>query len=155
MLTFALALTLAAQSVITTDAAQEAELPTYWVTEYPLIIKPLVDDYRRCLNYADRRFRQEADFAAQHAEDIPRCEKLKAKLVRKSEEALRQGRWSEVLAPEKAGDVFRTVAEVHISRGRDFDRQLMRQYAMQEARVVPTDLTNEVIPNEASTNVEN
>ncbi|NVE95354.1 hypothetical protein [Altererythrobacter lutimaris] len=150
MLTTALALTLTMQAAPNMDQAVETALPTYWVTEYPIIIKPLVDDYRRCLNYADRRFRREADFAEQHAADIPRCEKLKAKLVRQSEEALRQGRWSEVLAPEKAGDVFRTVAEVHVSRGRDFDRQLMRQYAMQEARMVPTDLTNEVIPNEAS-----
>lgn len=123
--------------------------PAYWVTEYPLIIQPLVNDYRRCLNYADRRFRGVADFEQQHAEDLPRCEKVKQQLVAKSEEALRQGRWSEVLEPERAGDVFRTVGQVHVERGRAFDRQLMSIYTMQEAREVPTDLTNEEVTTHA------
>ncbi|WP_394730296.1 hypothetical protein [Altererythrobacter sp. GH1-8] len=143
------ALALSLQSAPETAALEELRRPTTWITEYPIIIQPLVQDYRRCLNYADRRFRGEADFEAQHAADLPRCEKLKAKLVAKSEEALSHGRWSEVLAPERAGDVFRTVAQVHVERGRAFDRQLMSIYYVQQAREVPTDLMNEEVPTNA------
>lgn len=114
--------------------------PETWVTEYPIIIRPLVQDYRRCLNYADRRFRGLADFEQQHSEDLPRCEKLKTKLVRKSEKALSQGRWSEFLEPSRAHQVFETVALVHISRGRDFDNQLKFMRQQQLSRRVNTDI---------------
>ena len=133
----------------TSDAVEGREEP-YWITEYPIIIQPLVHDYRRCLNYADRRFRGEADFEEQYAADLPRCEKLKQKLIAKSERALRTGRWGEVLAPERAGDVFRTVADEHVARGRDFDRQLMALHYAQQARQVSTELTNEEIPTDVT-----
>lgn len=139
-MSIAAALALTMQTTTGTPQVVAPDNPETWVTEYPIVIQPLVHDYRRCLNYADRRFGGEADFEMQHRSDLPRCAKLKSKLVQKSERALMQGTWSELLEPERAGDVFDTVEYVHIARGRDFDQQLMLLYRQQQARVVNTDL---------------
>ena len=138
-----LAATLAMQGLVEIPQAVVPDNPETWVTEYPRVIQPLVHDYRRCLNYADRRFRGLADFEQQHSEDLPRCAKLKEMLIEKSEEALREGRWSEYLAPERAHEVFDTVGYIHIARGRDFDNQLNFMRAQQERRIVNTDFAPE------------
>ena len=140
MITATLALSLAMQAASEIPQAIAPEDPETWVTEYPIVIQPLVQDYRRCLNYADRRFRGMADFEEQHRADLPRCEKLKTKLVRKSSEALSQGSWGDLLAPERAHEVFDTVGFVHIARGRDFDNQLLLMRRQQAARNVNTDI---------------
>ena len=139
----ALAATLAMQAAIEIPQAIAPDDPATWVTEYPRVIQPLVEDYRRCLNYADRRFRGLADFEEQHAADLPRCAEKKAKLIALSQEALRDGRWSELLAPERAHEVFDTVDYVHIARGRDFDNQLKFMRSQLARRTVNTDLAAE------------
>ena len=73
-ITLALAPLIALQSAGTAPVAIENDAPETWTLEYPRIIQPYVEDYRRCLTIRLRRVTGEADFEMQHRDDVAACD---------------------------------------------------------------------------------
>jgi hypothetical protein len=71
----------ALQSVGEAPVAVKNDDPKTWVVEYPRLIRPYVQDYRRCLNLSNRRVTGVADFEEQHRADVPRCAEERAEAV--------------------------------------------------------------------------
>ena len=72
---------LALQSVGEAVVAIKNDNPETWSVEYPRLIQPYVQDYRRCLAVTNRTVTGVANFEAQHAADLPRCAERRAKAI--------------------------------------------------------------------------
>ena len=122
-LTLLLAPLMALQGAGQTPIAIENDTPETWTLEYPRIIQPFVDDYRRCLNAQMRWVRGEADFEAQHRADLPRCSDEFDDASEGANEALAGRSGYEDYTPDDVRDVFDHIGRIHIARGADLDGQ--------------------------------
>ena len=95
--------------------------PETWTVEYPLLIKPQVASYRRCLAVTDRRIAGKADFEAQHAGDVTRCTKARETAITEANAALAGAKTT--LSPEEVEHLFTNIGRIHVARGRDLDLQ--------------------------------
>lgn len=122
------ALTLAAlQSTGDTVVAIKNDDPETWVVEYPRVIRPYVEDYRRCLNLADRRMSGVADFELQHRSDIPRCASERAEAVASANRVLDGAKAT--MSGAEIETLFENIGRIHVLRGRDLDQQFARNLA--------------------------
>ena len=101
------------------------DAPETWVVEYPQTISPLVQDYRRCLNAADRRVRGQADFEVQHRADVTRCEAVSAAAQADARRIVANRAASEEFTPDDVAPTFDHIGRVHIARGADLDKQFL------------------------------
>ena len=109
------------QGAASTAVAIENDNPETWVVEYPRLIQPYVQNYRRCLNVTNRRVTGQADFEIQHRSDIPRCNDVRVESIASSNTELRGARTT--MSPEQIDVLFTNIGKIHIARGRDLDEQ--------------------------------
>lgn len=137
MISTAIALAMGLQGTAAAPAAEEIgrDLETgqkQWTFEYDIAILPYIEDYKRCLNYANRIARGAPDFEEQHREDLPRCADVKAKAVAASKDVLERRGLTEIMSFEDVDRTFEVVGLIHIERGRHIDTQFadrVRAYA--------------------------
>ena len=124
-ITLALAPLLALQSAGTAPVAIENDAPETWTLEYPRIIQPYVEDYRRCLTIRLRRVTGEADFEMQHRDDVAACdtESQEAQIAALSALSGR-GDYSDYTADD-IREIFEHIGRSHIARGADLDQQFL------------------------------
>ncbi len=122
---------LALQSVGEAVVAVKNDNPETWSVEYPRLIQPFVQDYRRCLGVTNRNVTGVANFEAQHAADLPRCAERRARAVADSNAALAGAKTA--MTPEEVEQLFTNVGRIHIARGADLDKQFRQRLAGAEA----------------------
>lgn len=122
---------LALQSVGEAVVAIKNDNPETWTVEYPRLIQPYVQDYRRCLKVTNRTVTGIANFEAQHAADLPRCAEQRAKAVADSNAALAGAKTA--MSPEEVDQLFTNIGRIHIARGADLDQQFTSRMAGAEA----------------------
>jgi hypothetical protein len=122
---------LALQSVGETVVAIKNDNPETWSVEYPRLIQPFVQDYRRCLGVTNRTVTGIANFEAQHAADLPRCAARRAKAVADSNAALEGARTA--MTPDEVEQLFTNIGRIHVARGADLDKQFRQRLAGAEA----------------------
>ncbi len=112
--------------------AIENDAPETWTLEYPRVIQPYIEDYRRCLTGQMRRVTGEANFEDQHRSDVPRCNDERAAAEQSSNAAVSgRGEYADY-TPADMVEVFDHLGRIHIARGADLDNQftyLMRTAA--------------------------
>ncbi|MEP3422508.1 MAG: hypothetical protein ABJN35_12290 [Erythrobacter sp.] len=111
------------QGVGQAPMAIENDAPETWTLEYPRLIQPFVEDYRRCLTSQMRRVTGEANFEEQHRADVPRCdaESTDAQNAANSALATRTG-YSDFTSTD-VRLIFEHAGRIHIARGADLDQQ--------------------------------
>ncbi|GAB4482947.1 MAG: hypothetical protein OHK0018_14560 [Erythrobacter tepidarius] len=119
------------QAVGEAVVAVKNDNPETWTVEYPRLIQPFVQDYRRCLKVTNRTVTGIANFEAQHAADLPRCAERRAKAIAESNAALAGAKTA--MSPEEVDQLFTTIGRIHIARGADLDRQFRQRLAGAEA----------------------
>lgn len=122
---------LALQSVGEAVVAIKNDNPETWSVEYPRLIQPFVQDYRRCLAVTNRNVTGVANFEAQHAADLPRCAERRAKAIADSNAALAGAKTA--MTPEEVDQLFASIGRIHIARGADLDKQFRQRLAGAEA----------------------
>jgi hypothetical protein len=122
---------LALQSVGEAVVAIKNDNPETWTVEYPRLIQPYVQDYRRCLKVTNRTVTGIANFEAQHAADLPRCAEQQAKAVADSNAALAGAKTA--MTPQEVEQLFANIGRIHIARGADLDKQFRQRMAGAEA----------------------
>lgn len=120
------------QGVGQAPVAIENDAPETWTLEYPRIIQPFVEDYRRCLTGQLRRVRGEADFEAQHRSDVPRCEDAATEAQAAAAAALAQRSEYADYGTNDVREIFEHIGRIHIARGADLDQQFT--YLMRTAQ---------------------
>ena len=105
--------------------------PETWTVEYPRLILPQVQDYRRCLKVTNRTVTGVADFEAQHRADLPRCAPVRAKAVAEANAALDGAKTT--MSPEEIERLFDNIGKIHVARGRDLDQQFASRLSGAEA----------------------
>ena len=113
--------------------------PETWVVEYPRLIQPYVQDYRRCLNLSNRRVTGVADFEEQHRADVPRCAEERAEAVAASNRALDGAKTT--MSAAEIDTLFENIGLIHIARGADLDKQFTQSLANAETRQENYDAT--------------
>jgi hypothetical protein len=126
-----LASLLALQAVGEAAIAIKNDNPETWTVEYPRLIQPYVQDYRRCLKVTNRTVTGVANFEAQHAADLPRCAERRAKAVADSNAELAGAKTA--MTPEEVEQLFTNIGRIHIARGADLDKQFRQRMAGAEA----------------------
>ena len=122
-LTLMLAPLLALQSGAQLPTAIANDAPETWTLEYPRIIQPYVEDYRRCLTIRMRRVTGEADFETQHRSDVAACEEESLEAQAAALDVLSgRGDYSEYGAGD-IREIFEHIGRIHIARGGDLDSQ--------------------------------
>jgi hypothetical protein len=121
MLTTLIASIFALQTTGEALVAVKNDDPETWTVEYPLLIKPQVAGYRRCLAVTDRRIAGKADFEAQHAGDVTRCAKARETAIAEANAALAGAKTT--MSPEEVDLLFTNIGRIHVARGRDLDLQ--------------------------------
>lgn len=106
--------------------------PETWVVEYPRLIRPYVQDYRRCLNLSNRRVTGVADFEQQHRADIPRCAEERAEAVAASKDMMRGSKFK--MTDAEIETLFENIGLIHVARGADLDKQFTQNLANAQAR---------------------
>lgn len=124
---------LALQGVGQTAVAIKNDTPETWTLEYPRIIQPFVEDYRRCLRTQNRLVTGRPDFEEQHRADLPRCvetlEEAQAEATR-----ITSGRTGyEAFTSDNVRQIFETIGRIHIARGADLDAQFTQNLAAAQA----------------------
>lgn len=114
---------LALQSAGETAVAIENDTPETWTVEYPRIITPFVQDYRRCLNVANRLVTGKPDFEVQHRADLVRCEKASLEAQEESNRILAGREGYGEFGPKDIREVFEHLGNIHVARGADLDKQ--------------------------------
>lgn len=122
---------LALQSAGEAVVAIRNDNPETWSVEYPRLIQPYVQDYRRCLGVTNRIVTGVADFEAQHAADLPRCAARRAKAVADSNAALEGAKTA--MSAEEIEQLFTNIGRIHVARGADLDKQFRQRLAGAEA----------------------
>nr|WP_298931850.1 hypothetical protein [uncultured Erythrobacter sp.] len=125
----------ALQSTGATAVAIKNDAPETWTVEYPRIITPFVDDYRRCLNVANRRITGEANLEAQHRADLTRCAQASSEAQSEANRVLANRGELEEYAPADVSEVFEHIGRIHVARGADLDRQFLQRLQGAERRV--------------------
>ncbi len=123
LLTLAIAPILALQSAGEGAVAIKNDTPETWTVEYPRIVSPFVNDYRRCLNSANRKVTGVADFEKQHRQDIERCSVASLEAQKSSNSILAGRDDSGEFGPRDIEQVFDHIGRIHIARGADLDKQ--------------------------------
>lgn len=123
MLSFALAPIFALQGAAETAIAVRNDAPETWSVEYPRIVSPQVEEYRRCLNAVDRRLTGKPDFEAQHRADIPRCETISQAAQEEANRVIGGRTEYSEFTPERIAETFDHIGRIHIARGADLDSQ--------------------------------
>ncbi|MEO0058333.1 MAG: hypothetical protein RIT17_1809 [Pseudomonadota bacterium] len=118
---------LALQGVGEVAVAIKNDNPETWTVEYPRLIQPFVQDYRRCLAVTNRTVTGTADFEAQHAADLPRCAERRAKAVADSNAELAGAKTG--MTPAEVEQLFANIGRIHIARGADLDKQFKARMA--------------------------
>ena len=114
---------LALQSAGSAPLAIENDAPETWTLEYPRIIQPYVEDYRRCLTIRMRRVTGEADFEMQHRGDVEACEPESTTAQSAAPASLSgRGDYSDYTATD-IREIFEHIGRIHIARGADLDNQ--------------------------------
>lgn len=114
---------IALQGVGQAPVAIENDAPETWTLEYPRLIQPFVEDYRRCLSLQLRTVRGEADFESQHRANLPRCADVFDASVEGAASLLaRRGEGAE-FTPADVREIFEHIGRIHIARGADLDNQ--------------------------------
>ncbi|MFN3863817.1 MAG: hypothetical protein ACK4RT_05985 [Erythrobacter sp.] len=126
-----LAALFALQAVGEAAIAIKNDNPETWSVEYPRLIQPFVQDYRRCLAVTNRTVTGIANFEAQHAADLPRCAERRAKAIADSIAALDGAKTA--MTPEEVEQLFTAIGRIHIARGADLDKQFRQRLAGAEA----------------------
>lgn len=126
-----LAALLALQSVGEVAVAVKNDNPETWTVEYPRLIQPYVQDYRRCLAVTNRKVTGTANFETQHAADLPRCAERRAKAIADSNAAMVGAQTA--ISPEEVEQLFTNIGRIHIARGADLDKQFTTRMAGAEA----------------------
>ena len=122
-LTLIIAPLLALQGAGQTPIAINNDAPETWTLEYPRIIQPFVEDYRRCLTGRLRTVRGQADFEEQHRSDLMSCEAESLEAQESSNAALAGRAESKEFMPDDVRDIFEHIGRIHIARGADLDNQ--------------------------------
>lgn len=125
----------ALQSVGQTTIAIENDNPETWTLEYPRIVQPYVQDYRRCLVGGDRRVTGQPDFEVQHRSDVPRCLEVREEAEANANEVLANRTGFDSFPPDEVNRIFDLIGRIHIARGADLDQQFtQRLQASEQAR---------------------
>lgn len=128
---------LALQSSGEAVVAIKNDNPETWSVEYPRLIQPLVQDYRRCLTVTNRTVTGVANFEAQHRTDLPRCAQVRAKSIAESNALLDGAKTT--MSPEEVERLFDNIGKIHVARGRDLDQQFSSRLAGAEAATTAYD----------------
>ena len=123
LLSLTIAPLIALQGAGESAVAIKNDTPETWTVEYPRIVSPFVNDYRRCLNSANRKVTGVADFEMQHREDIVRCEAAALEAREASNRILANRDESGEFGPRDIEQVFDHIGRIHIARGADLDNQ--------------------------------
>lgn len=122
-LTLILSPLLALQGVGSAPVALKNDAPETWTLEYPRIIQPFIEDYRRCLTGQMRRVTGEANFEDQHRSDVMTCAE-ESEEAQTAANAILAGRGEyEDYSPSDIAEVFDHIGRIHIARGGDLDNQ--------------------------------
>ncbi|MFL0355123.1 hypothetical protein ACI5KX_01485 [Erythrobacter sp. GH1-10] len=114
--------------------SEYTKAPDQWEVAYDVAIQPYLDDYRRCLGYANRIFNGVPNVEEQHRADLPRCAGERQEAIAQSNAALaRWGRAGE-MPPSEVERTFDAIGQIHISRGRNLDQQFQLQLRAAEER---------------------
>ncbi len=132
MFSIALAPLLALQAAGQTPVAIKNDTPETWTVEYPRIITPFIQDYRRCLNVVNRMVSGEANLEEQHRSDIPRCAETSATAQSEANRILANRGELEDYSPDDVAEVFAHIGRIHIARGADLDAQFISRMASAE-----------------------
>lgn len=132
MFSLALAPLLALQAAGQTPVAIQNDAPETWTVEYPRIITPFIQDYRRCLNVVNRMVSGEANLEEQHRSDIPRCAEKSLEAQAGANRVLSNRGELEDYAPADVAEVFEHIGRIHIARGADLDAQFVNRMASAE-----------------------
>ncbi|MEM7779687.1 MAG: hypothetical protein AAF697_04745 [Pseudomonadota bacterium] len=103
--------------------AVENDAPETWTLEYPLLIQPFVEDYRRCLTGQLREVSGVADFEDQHRSDLVACKDAFDEAQESSNRILAERGEYDDYKPSDIREVFEHVGRIHIARGADLDNQ--------------------------------
>ncbi len=87
--------------------------PETWTVEYPRLIQPQVQEYRRCLKVTNRTVTGVANFEAQHRTDLDGAKTT--------------------MSPEEIERLFDNIGKIHVARGRDLDQQFTSRLSGAEA----------------------
>lgn len=124
-----------------TYVALPNDVPETWSVEYPSLIRPFVDDYRRCLNIENRQFRGIPEFEELHRADVPRCDKASSEAQEAANAVLADRDESGEFTPAEVKDIFEHIGRIHIARGADLDGQFRSRIARSEAAMNDYDRT--------------
>lgn len=114
---------LALQGVGAAPVAVKNDAPETWTLEYPRIVQPFVEDYRRCLTGQMRRVTGAANFEDQHRADVAKCAEQSQEAQADANRVL-SGRGEYVdYTPSDIIEVFDHIGRIHIARGADLDNQ--------------------------------
>jgi hypothetical protein len=128
-----LASLLALQAVGQTVVAVKNDAPETWTVEYPRLIQPFVQDYRRCLVVTNRKVSGKPDFEEQHRADLPRCAAAFAQAEAEANRVLANRGEAAEFSPADVREVLDHVGRIHIARGADLDHQFRQRMAGAEA----------------------
>lgn len=144
--------------LLSMNAAETAEIgrelangQKQWTFEYDIAITPYVEDYKRCLNYANRIARGVPDFEAQHRADIPRCEEERATAVAASKEVLERRELTDLMSFADVDRTFDIIGRIHVERGRHIDSQFAERLSAYRAAAATVSAT----PPSEETNAQN
>lgn len=132
-----LAPALSLQAAGETAVAIKNDAPETWTVEYPRIITPFIQDYRRCLNVVDRKVTGEANFEIQHRSDLPRCAEVSAESQAEANRVLANRSELADYSPSDVAQVFDHIGRIHVARGADLDAQFTMR--MQRVDRTPED----------------
>lgn len=121
------------QGVGQAPVAIENDAPETWTLEYPRLIQPYIEDYRRCLKGQMRRVNGEANFEEQHRSDVPHCaEEFQAAQDDANAVISGRGEYAD-FTPTDVREIFEHLNRIHIARGADLDQQFTSTLRRAEA----------------------
>ncbi|MEO0591208.1 MAG: hypothetical protein AAFZ11_11695 [Pseudomonadota bacterium] len=125
---------LASEEESVLGGTEYTKTPEQWELSYDIAMQPYLEDYKRCLGYGNRVFSGEANVAAQHGADIPRCASEREVAIEESNAAIaRRGR-TEDMPPAAVTQAFETIGMIHVQRGRNLDDLFQLQMKALEER---------------------
>jgi hypothetical protein len=135
ILAYSFAPLMALQGAGQTVVAVPNDSPETWTVEYPQLIQPFVEDYRRCLIGANRKITGQPDFEIQHRSDVPRCTAVSQEAQAGANSQLAgRGEYAD-FAHADVDEIFQHLGRIHIARGADLDNQFsQRMQASAQAR---------------------
>lgn len=129
-LTPMLALQAAGEAVV----AIKNDAPETWTVEYPQLIQPFVQDYRRCLAVTNRKVTGKPDFEDQHRADLPRCAAMSDTAQAEANRVLANRGQASDFGPGEVRAIFDNIGRIHIARGADLDNQFRQRLTGAAAR---------------------